>query len=54
MVVNTTSVQKCQGQTTPDIRSNIMNNNKWLHGIANMKFHSVPFIKTKILVENAE
>jgi len=54
MVVNTKSVQKCQGQTTPDIRSNIMKNNKWLHGIANMKFHSVPFIKTKILVENAE
>ena len=48
MVVNTQSVQKCKGQTT------IMKNNKWLYGIANIEFHSVPFIKTKILVENAE
>ena len=53
MVVNTKSVQKCQGQTTPDIRSK-MKKNKWLHGIANIKFHSVPFIKTKAVVENVE
>ena len=54
MVVNTKSVQKCQGQTTQDIRSKIIKNNKWLYGIANIKFCSVPFIKPKVLVENAE
>ena len=54
MVINANSVQKWQGQTTPDIRSKIIKNNKWLHGIANIKFHSVPFILTKFLVGNVE
>ena len=46
--------RNAKGQTTPDIRSKIIKNNNWLHGTVNIKFHSVPFNKTKNLVENVE